>query len=244
MIGTSTGRLALAGCLFLLLAGCGDENSGSAGSAGTGGAECVAGAGGEGGASPAPRAGLWDGADNGFRVCLFVGFDGESLEASPQCDLGSTAQAGGGAYTFDLSVDGVGVDQNGANCSFDARYEGDVPIGPLSGIFRVDAAPGSDGSTLSFSGEFEGDLVTGVARSALNGSYCEVGWAAEETPECDDGATISECLNLLDCCRAILINPIFFQTCNSVVEGNDKTACERVLAGYPQCAPDQEQPPP
>jgi hypothetical protein len=236
----------LAGCLFLLLAGCGDENSGSAGGAGTGGvagtggAGGVAGAGGEGGASPAPRAGLWDGGENGFRVCLFVGFDGERLEASPTCDLGSSAQTGGGASSFDLSVDGVGVDQNGANCSFVARYEGDVPIRPLSGIFRVDAAPGSDGSTLSFSGEFVGDLVTGVARSALDGSFCEVGWAATQTAVCDDAAA-SACLELQDCCEAILVNPIFFQTCNSVALQCDKAACERVLAGYPQCAPDEQQ---
>jgi hypothetical protein len=233
MIDTATGRLALAGCLFLLLAGCGDANTGSAGSAGSGG---VAGA---GGASPAPNAGLWYGEDNGFRVCLFVASDGEKLEASPNCDLGNTAQAGEGAYAFDLSVDGVGVDQNGANCSFAARYSGDVPIQALTGVFRADAVPGTDGSTLSFSGEIVGDQVSGVARSTRDTSYCEVGWAAAQTSECDDAA-INACLDLQDCCRAILVNPIFFQSCNSVVLQCDKTACEQVLAGYPQCAPTEE----
>lgn len=241
MTGTCIGRLAVAGCLGLLLAGCGDESTGSAGSAGTGGVAGSGGAGGvggTGGATPAPIAGLWDGGRNGFRVCMFVGFEGQRLEASPECDLGDAAEPSAGAYAFDLSVDGVGVDQNGENCSFVVRYEGDVPIHELTGVFRVDAAPGPGGSTLSLSGEIAGDQATGVARSELDGSYCEVGWAAERTTQCDDAA-INACLDLQDCCRAILVNPIFFQTCNSVVLRCDKAACEAVLAGYPQCAPDE-----
>ncbi len=56
---------------------------------------------------------------------------------------------------------------------------------------------------------------------------------------CPDEA-IDSCLDLLDCCRAILINPVFFQSCNSVVLQCDQDRCLEVLGGYPQCAPDPE----
>jgi len=57
--------------------------------------------------------------------------------------------------------------------------------------------------------------------------------------QCGDAA-IESCLDLLDCCRAILINPVFFQSCNSVVLQCDQEECLRVLEGYPQCRPDPE----
>ena len=51
---------------------------------------------------------------------------------------------------------------------------------------------------------------------------------------CTDVA-INACLDLLDCCRAILVNPVFFQSCNSVVLQCDEQRCRELLAGYVQC---------
>ena len=51
---------------------------------------------------------------------------------------------------------------------------------------------------------------------------------------CTDDA-INACLDLLDCCRAILVNPVFFESCNSVVLQCDQEQCRKVLAGYVQC---------
>jgi hypothetical protein len=56
---------------------------------------------------------------------------------------------------------------------------------------------------------------------------------------CDE-SSIQACLDLQDCCRAILINPVFFQSCNSVVLQCDRARCLELLAGYPQCAPEPE----
>jgi hypothetical protein len=57
--------------------------------------------------------------------------------------------------------------------------------------------------------------------------------------QCEEAA-INDCLDLLDCCRAILINPVFFQSCESVALQCDQDRCLEVLAGYPQCAPEPE----
>ena len=43
------------------------------------------------------------------------------------------------------------------------------------------------------------------------------------------------CLDLQNCCRAILVNPVFFQSCNSVVFQCDEARCTEVLEGYIQC---------
>ncbi len=51
---------------------------------------------------------------------------------------------------------------------------------------------------------------------------------------CTDDA-INACLDLQNCCRAILVNPVFFQSCNSVVLQCDEDKCNEVLAGYVQC---------
>ena len=45
---------------------------------------------------------------------------------------------------------------------------------------------------------------------------------------CTDVA-INACLDLLDCCRAILVNPVFFQSCNSVVLQCDEQRCRELL---------------
>lgn len=62
---------------------------------------------------------------------------------------------------------------------------------------------------------------------------------ADPGPPCDEAA-IQKCLDLQDCCRAILVNPVFFQSCNNVVLQCDEAQCQEVLDGYPQCAPDPE----
>ena len=94
---------------------------------------------------------------------------------------------------------------------------------------------GSD-AVYAFSGEIVGAFASGIARRDLGDSNCRVGWAASPRSQCDDAA-INDCLDLLDCCTSILVNPVFFQTCNSVVQQCDQTQCQEVLAGYPQCAP-------
>jgi hypothetical protein len=46
---------------------------------------------------------------------------------------------------------------------------------------------------------------------------------------------INACLDLQNCCRAILVNPVFFQSCNNVVLQCDEQLCNEVLAGYVRC---------
>ena len=50
-----------------------------------------------------------------------------------------------------------------------------------------------------------------------------------------DVSAINACLDLQNCCRAILVNPVFFQSCNSVVLQCDEARCLEVLSGYVQC---------
>jgi hypothetical protein len=50
-----------------------------------------------------------------------------------------------------------------------------------------------------------------------------------------DVSAIDACLDLQNCCRAILVNPVFFQSCNSVVLQCDEAQCLEVLSGYVQC---------
>ena len=46
---------------------------------------------------------------------------------------------------------------------------------------------------------------------------------------------INACLDLQNCCRAILVNPVFFQSCNNVVLQCNEQLCNEVLAGYVRC---------
>lgn len=61
--------------------------------------------------------------------------------------------------------------------------------------------------------------------------------------QCPTEAT-NACLDLQNCCRAILVNPVFFQACNDVVlqglRDCEGAQCDAVLAGYPQCAPEPD----
>ena len=225
--------LAAASCLALLvglpLAGCGDEPGSSGGAAGSGGA------GGMGGISVPSQPQLWEGQSRGVAVCFSVAGDGSRLQASPNCSL-----AGGAAYSFDLDVELVGVDQNGQPCSFALRYENSVPVDQELKSFRAsEIRVAGDEAEYAFSGQLVGDLASGIAMRDTGDSNCRVGWAASISRECDDAA-INTCLDLLECCEAILINPVFFQTCNSVVLECDPVQCQTVLDGYPQCALEPE----
>lgn len=53
---------------------------------------------------------------------------------------------------------------------------------------------------------------------------------------CGGNEAINACLDLQNCCRAILVNPVFFEACNGLVLQCDEARCNAVLAGYPQCA--------
>jgi hypothetical protein len=50
-----------------------------------------------------------------------------------------------------------------------------------------------------------------------------------------DVEAVNACLDLQNCCRAILVNPVFFQSCNSVVLQCNEARCLEVLAGYVKC---------
>lgn len=201
----------------------------------------MGGAGGAGAApgdAPAQLPGLWEGEANGVRVCFYVSNDGLLLTQSPECDVGTQPEAS--SQSYDISVDLVGTDENGDRCSFELDFAADVVIDQDTNSFAVSGfqPPGSD-VELSFSGELTGTKASGVARSESGGSFCEVGWAASVSTPCDEAA-IETCLDLLDCCRAILVNPVFFESCNSVVLQCDPVECLRVRAGYPQCVTDPD----
>ena len=50
-----------------------------------------------------------------------------------------------------------------------------------------------------------------------------------------DVEAVNACLDLQNCCRAILVNPVFFQSCNSVVLQCNEARCLEVLEGYVKC---------
>jgi len=197
-----------------------------------------------GGAAGAPEPtppqipGLWAGKSTGVDVCFYISEDGLGLTKSANCNV--TGQPGVGSHSYDIGVDLVGTDENGAPCSFELAFAEDIVINQATNSFAVESfqPPGSD-VELSFSGELIGDRASGVARSESGSSFCEIGWAASRTAPCDDAA-IQTCLDLQDCCRMILVSPVFFESCNSVVLQCNQARCQRVLDGYPQCAPEPE----
>lgn len=239
--------LAAAGCLASLISlsvpGCSDDpgsSGGTAGSAGTGGVAGAGGMGGEGGmggAPPLPLSGLWEGQSRGVDICFYVDDDETKLIGRDDSDPDSSSGCnltGEPEYSFDLAVQLVGVDQSGQPCSFDLGYEQDVTIDQGTGSFRASMTEPGSGAVLSFSGEFVGELASGIARRDEGELFCRAGWQATISRQCDDAA-INDCLDLLNCCRAILINPVFFETCNAVAQRCDRVECLRALAGYPQC---------
>jgi hypothetical protein len=224
-------RLAAAGCLLLLAASCDDGGDDAGGGGGAGG-----------GTSGLQRQipGLWEGRAQGVEVCFYIGDDGLRLKPNAMCNVTAPAQPDATARSYDISVDLAGTDQNGASCSFELSFGSDVVIDQATNSFRASEVQG--GPEVAFSGEITGNSASGVARRDSDGSFCRIGWAAKKSSQCDDAA-IQSCLDLLDCCRAILVNPVFFETCNSVALQCDQAECLRVLAGYPQCAPEPEPDP-
>lgn len=218
-------RAALFVVLLAVSTGCGSaggNGGGTGGSAGSGGSVVTA--------IPGP----WAGVSNGVEVCFFVGADGSSLTSSGS-DCGVTGSSGDTAHSFDLRAQSVGIDPSGAPCSFDLAAVQNVPIDPETGAFRATGIPSSDGqSTWSFSGQISGAQASGIARSDSGSSYCQVGWSASKTAPCDQAA-IDTCFALQQCCLEILVNPVFFESCNSVVLQCDQLACQALLDGYPQC---------
>lgn len=82
---------------------------------------------------------------------------------------------------------------------------------------------------ISLAGCGESSATSGGAGGAGGGGAGGMGGA-----ECGAEAT-GTCLDLLSCCREILVNPVFFQSCNSVVLLCDQARCAEVLSGYPLC---------
>ncbi|MFZ1864931.1 MAG: hypothetical protein WAU39_11960 [Polyangiales bacterium] len=180
--------------------------------------------------------GLWEGVSNGVDVCFFVSADGLALTtAGSDCNVTGAARHRG-AHSFDLQVEGVGTDDAGQPCSFELAFSGDIPIDPKTNSFRVNGIPTFEGDAeLSFSGELSGQRASGVGRLGTGTSYCQVGWEAAKAAPCDQAA-IDTCFALQQCCLSILVNPVFFESCNSVVLQCDQSACQALLNGYPRCA--------
>lgn len=71
--------------------------------------------------------------------------------------------------------------------------------------------------------------------SGSSGGSGGVGGGAGGVGGACDVSAVNACLDLQNCCRAILVNPVFFQSCNSVVLQCDEAQCLEVLSGYVQC---------
>lgn len=221
-------RWAAVAWLLGALLGCGDggQNEGTGGSPGSGGTN---------GASASSVPGLWQGGSQGIEVCFFVSGDGRSLTGTgSDCRVTGTADQAPRAY--DLKVDGFGSDDAGEPCGFELAFTGDVPIDPQTMAFRVNGieVPDSD-AVLSFSGQLVGEQASGVARLDQGDSSCRVGWGASKSSVCDQAA-LDTCFALLQCCQSILVSPVFFESCNSVVRQCNQSACQELLDGYPRCA--------
>jgi hypothetical protein len=226
-----TRLLVVAGALSLSF-GCAtrtvsDISTGGVGGDGTGG---VAGEGGSDGARKADTAGLWLGGSNGIQVCFFVRDDGRALTSSSECSFSAA-----GASSYDLEVEAIGRDENGEPCSFELSCAFDVAIDPATGAFGTTFAEEGTGAELGFSGTIVDFDASGVATRVEGGSTCTVAWAASRDAPCDDAA-INACLDLQECCQAILVNPVFLQSCEDVAFECNERRCREVLAGYPRCA--------
>ena len=86
-------------------------------------------------------------------------------------------------------------------------------------------------------------LACGSSNASPGGAGGDVGGMGGMGGSCTDDA-INACLDLQDCCRAILVNPVFFQSCNAVVLSCDGQRCREVLAGYDTYAPCRPEPEP
>lgn len=222
MLRLSRQGLRIGAALFLVLAlGCGDSTSSLGG-------------GGEGGTlGPLAIPGLWVGTGDGIRVCFYVSDDGTKLARDPLCDLENQSSEAGQSYG--ILVESLGLDGNGQPCSFSIDYALDVPIDRATGAFGASGIPAPDGDgELSFSGDITGGSSSGLAQWSDGEASCRVGWGAKPAVTIDD-QIIGSCLDLQNCCEAILFNPAFLQSCLSVARQRDQVQCTEVLIGYPQC---------
>jgi len=224
-MGLAPKRVAAIASLLAALVACDSAGTDSGETGGSSGAD---------GASTLPIPGLWEKASNGVDVCFFVSANGLAL-TTVGSDCHVTGAVGDEARSFDLRVEGVGVDDAGQPCSFELAFAENVPIDSKTDAFRVDGIPTLDGDAeLSFSGQLSGQRASGVARLGTDTSYCQVGWEAVKAAPCDQAA-MDTCFALQQCCLSILVNPVFFESCNSVVLQCDQAACQALLDGYPRC---------
>ena len=182
-------------------------------------------------------AGLWEGEYAGLRVCFFVSRDGLALTPSTECNV--VRPSAPVASSYDLEVDAIGRDENGQPCSFTLNAAIEVPIDPDTEAFEASLTEPSTGAELTFSGQLDGVLASGVAARSIDGSTCTVGWSAVSTAqpvsELCGGDRGNCCDALFSCCRAILVSPVFFESCQNVVDQGDEIQCIGVLLGYPRC---------
>lgn len=224
MLRLHRGRLTGLAFLLLLTLGCSDSTS-SSGGGGDGGDDSSAG--------PLVIPGPWGGSADGLRVCFYVSDDRTKLTADPLCDLRDESPEAG--RSFGISVDSLGVDDAGQACSFSIDYAIDVPIDPATGAFAASGIPAPEGDgELAFSGEINRLSGSGVAQWSDGETRCRVGWGATPVVTLDD-EIVGTCLDLQNCCRATLVNPVFLETCRYVASERDQVACLELLLGYPQC---------
>ena len=87
------------------------------------------------------------------------------------------------------------------------------------------------------------DPARSTGAGGIGGGAGGVGGLGGAGADCTTEA-INACLDLQNCCRAILVNPVFFQSCNSVVLQCDEQRCREVLAGYATYEPCRPEPEP
>ena len=82
------------------------------------------------------------------------------------------------------------------------------------------------------------DPATSGGGTGATGGFGGTGGACTQ----DIVNSINACLDLQNCCRAILVNPVFFQACNGIVLLCDRDKCLEALAGYPypECMPEPQ----
>lgn len=180
-------------CAALLGVGCGDDDSGTggtagsggaAGSGGTGGAGGTGGDGGAGGSTGPATPGLYRGSmgdpdgGSGYEICLYVGDDGASLVPNIACDI----LDGGSAVSAAARVVNAGIP---GDCSFQVAVVGEGTEISGDGDFSFDnyQPPSDPISVFTLSGTFEADMVVGIVTQSPQTEpdleECQVGdWTA------------------------------------------------------------------
>ena len=78
-------------------------------------------------------------------------------------------------------------------------------------------------------------LIAAGCGSSGSGGFGGAGGVGGTGGAACDVEAVNACLELQNCCRSILVNPVFFQSCNSVVLQCNAAQCPQVLDGYVQC---------